>query len=108
MHGLHPLSANKGRCLSVGADVLLQAILPLWTKEEREVPALPRSHPLLIEHLSLLVMDVRKCCSCLGTNERDGTEANTKTERCIQDGFKKSLKKEGNTPKVLNSQLTFT
>lgn len=87
MNGQHPLNANKSGCLSVGADVLLQATLPLWPKEEREVPAWSRSHPLLIEHLSLPVMDVRKSCSCVGTNggdrretERDGTEADTKTE----------------------------
>lgn len=34
------------------------------------------------------VMDVRKCCSCLCTNKRDETEANTRTERCIWDGVK--------------------
>ncbi|KAI9523609.1 hypothetical protein NQZ68_026551 [Dissostichus eleginoides] len=33
-------------------------ILPLWPEEEREGPAWSRSHPLLIENLSLLVMDV--------------------------------------------------
>lgn len=91
MNGQHPLSANKSRCLSVGADILLQTILPLWPKEEREVPAWSRSHPLLIEHLSLLAMDVRKYCRCMETNggdsretesetERDGTGADTKTE----------------------------
>lgn len=68
MNGQHPLSANKSGCLSVGADVLFQAILPLWPKEERDVPTWSRSHPLLIEHLSQLVMDVRKSCSCMGTN----------------------------------------
>lgn len=67
MNGQHPLNANKSWCLSVGADVLLQAILLLWPKEEREVPAWSRSHPLQIEHLSLLVMDVTKSCSCLDT-----------------------------------------
>lgn len=84
MNGQHPLRANKSGCPSVGADVLLQAILLLWPKEEREVPAWSRSHPLLIEHLSLLVMDVRKFCSCVGTNggdrratDRDGTETDT-------------------------------
>lgn len=90
MNGQHPLRANKSRCLSVGADVLLQASLPLWPKEEREVPGWSRSHPLMIEYLLLLVMDVRKSCSCMGTNkgdrrgtgkkkEKDGTEADIKT-----------------------------
>lgn len=52
------MKSNKSGCLSVGADILLRTILPLWPKEEREVPAWSRSHPLLIEHLSPLVMGV--------------------------------------------------
>lgn len=81
MNGQHPLSANKSWCLSVGADVLSQAILLLWPKEEREVPAWSRSHPLLIEHLSLLVMGVRESCSCVGTNGGDGRETEREAEK---------------------------
>lgn len=85
MNGQHPLNANKSGCLSVGADVLLQAILLLWPKEEREVPAWSRSHPLLIEHLSLLVMDVRKSCSCVGTNGGDRRERDRLRDRERRD-----------------------
>lgn len=60
MNGQHPLSANKSGCFSVSTDVLLQASQLLLPKEERDVPTWSRSHPLLIELLSLLVMDVRK------------------------------------------------
>lgn len=60
MNGQHPLSANKSRCFSVSTDVLLQASQLLLPKEERDVPTWSCSHPLLIELLSLLVMDVRK------------------------------------------------
>lgn len=60
MNGQHPLSANKSGCLSVSTDVLLQASQLLLTEEERDVPTWSRSHPLLIELLSLSVMDVRK------------------------------------------------
>lgn len=81
MNGQHPLSANKSWCLSVAADVLLQTILPLWPEEEREGPAWSRSHPLLIENLSLLVMDVRKSRSCKATNGGD----RRKTDREKQD-----------------------
>ncbi len=93
MNGQHPLRANKSRCLSVGADVLLQAIQPLWPREEREVPAWSRSHPLLIEHLSLLVMDVKKSCSCVGTNGGDRRHRQREmrhTER-QSDGFKERM-----------------
>lgn len=50
-------------------------------KEEREVPAWSRSHPLLIEHLSLLVMDVRESCSCVGTNGGDRIETDSEIEQ---------------------------
>lgn len=66
MNGQHPLSANKSGCFSVSTDVLLQASQLLLPEEERDVPTWSRSHPLLIELLSLLVMDVRKSCSCMG------------------------------------------
>ena len=87
MNGQHPLSANKSGCLSVGGDVLLQVILLLWHQEEREVPAWSRPHPLLIEHHSLLVMDVRKPCSCMGTNGGDG--GNDRQEEMTQNQTQK-------------------
>lgn len=74
VNGLHPLAANKSWCFSVRGDVLSQATLPLWPKEERDVPTWSCSHPLLIEHLSLLVMDVRRSCSCMSTNGGDTRE----------------------------------
>lgn len=81
MNGQYALCANKSRCLSVGADVPSLVILPLWPKEEREVPAWSRSHPLLIEHLSLLVTDVSESCSCVCTNGGDGRETDRESEK---------------------------
>lgn len=49
-------------------------------KEAREGPAWSRSHPLLIEHLSLLVMDVTKSCSCMDTEGSGGGGQEAGTE----------------------------
>ncbi|CAB1436978.1 unnamed protein product [Pleuronectes platessa] len=61
------------------------AILPLWPKEERAVPAWSRSHPLPREHLSLLVMDVRRPCSCMDTNGGELRHTERRISQLITD-----------------------
>lgn len=60
-----------------------------------------RSHPPLIEHLSLPVMDIRKACSCVGTNGGDGGEETDRegwdrSRHKNRDGFRKRAKTAGN------------
>ncbi|CAG02383.1 unnamed protein product [Tetraodon nigroviridis] len=54
-----------------GSMLPASPLSPPKPKEERDVPTWSCSHPLLIEHLSQLVMDVRRSCSCMSINGGD-------------------------------------
>lgn len=90
MNGQRPLSANKSECLSVGADIVWRAVLSLWSKQERDVPTWSRSHPLLTEHLSLLLARRKATCS-RHRAERDLKEGlKTTTSHCTHPKFKEN------------------
>ncbi|TWW75598.1 hypothetical protein D4764_13G0002600 [Takifugu flavidus] len=85
----------KGTNAPCSADPNSQENREAQPKEERDVPTWSCSHPLLIEHLSLLVMDVRRSCSCMSTSVGDTREMKGRRHTAQERGHRAMPKGPG-------------